>query len=53
MTLGAALGLISLTGCETHVVTDNPPDLDVEVQKPPVVDVDVTPKPADVNVKVD
>lgn len=48
----AALG-IGL-GCDAHITTDAPPPskVDVQVDSPPAVDVDVNRKPADANVDV-
>ena len=54
MIVASAMAIGSLAGCETRVTTDNPPAIDVDVERPGRdIDVDVTPKPADVEVKVD
>jgi predicted component of type VI protein secretion system len=54
--LGLSLFLVALAvGCEAHVTTDAPPPakVDVQVNRPPAVDVDVSPKPGGTSVDVD
>lgn len=54
--LGSALmfGAVA-AGCEAHVTTDAPPPakVDVQVNRPPAVDVDVNTKPGGADVDVD